>query len=351
MSFPASPVLNEVFIADGKAWKFDGTNWVIPKKGLPEWDEIRFKPDYFDGAIVADIAPANPESGWMWWDRINAKLYTWTGAQWIEPNTNYPVGDPDVWNYVLQVEGMDGQPLETGVVAAIGNFIYGCKADGIWDAIKSACLLAGARTLAGALIPLKGAAPTNVNFMESDYDRQTGLKGDGSSKYLNSNRANNADPFDSKHIYSYLSETFIRNGNQCTIGRTGTGSSVVVQGPSGQTYFAVNSNLYSAYPNGVPYPLGGWGASRSIVSGQSATHIDYIFQNDGSGYVSVTETGTIALAANIAPVSTTIGVFGNTGYTYTDARIPFYSIGESIDLVNLNSRVSSLMTEIQTAIP
>ena len=213
--------------------------------------------------------------------------------------------------------------------------------------------MAGARTLNGALVPLKGTAPTNVNFQSTDYDRKTGLKGDGSTKYLDSNRANNADPFDSKHIYTYLTETLTRGSgiNNTPIGRSGTGGSFYLQAPAGMTQVACNSASHVLVGNGAPYPIGGVGFSRSIVSGQSATHIDYIFQNDGSGYASVTETGTIALAANIAPVSTTIGVFGNTGYTYTDARIPFYSIGESIDLVNLNSRVSTLMTDLNIAIP
>jgi hypothetical protein len=57
-------------------------------------------------------------------------------------------------------------------------------------AIKASCILAGARTLAGALVPLAGAAPTNVGpFVSGDYNRKTGLVGDGSTKYLNSNRA------------------------------------------------------------------------------------------------------------------------------------------------------------------
>jgi hypothetical protein len=72
--------------------------------------------------------------------------------------------------------------------------VKGCKADGIWDAIKASAILAGARTLDGALQPLVGSAPTNFNFISGDYNRTTGLVGDGATKYLNSNRNNNADP-------------------------------------------------------------------------------------------------------------------------------------------------------------
>jgi hypothetical protein len=75
-----------------------------------------------------------------------------------------------------------------------------CKADGTFSAIKAACLLCGARTLAGALVPLVGTAPTNVadGFVSGDYTRggaTPGLKGDGTS-YLDSGRAGDDDPLE-----------------------------------------------------------------------------------------------------------------------------------------------------------
>lgn len=47
----------------------------------------------------------------------------------------------------------------------------------------------GARTLPGALVPLYPGmpTPTNIGFVSGDYNRATGLKGDGSSKYIDSN--------------------------------------------------------------------------------------------------------------------------------------------------------------------
>jgi hypothetical protein len=102
--------------------------------------------------------------------------------------------DTDAQAYITAVETADGAALEEGVKTAINNFVVDCKADGIWSAIKASCILAGARTLNGALVPLAGTAPTNFNFVSGDYNRKTGLVGDGISKYLNSNRANNADP-------------------------------------------------------------------------------------------------------------------------------------------------------------
>ena len=121
-----------------------------------------------------------------------------------------PEFDAEALAYITAVETADGQALETGVRIAINNFVVGCKQDGIWNAIKASCILAGARTLAGALVPLVGTAPTNFNFDSEDYNRKTGLKGNGSDKYLASNRNNNADPKDNKHLSVYISTFFFR---------------------------------------------------------------------------------------------------------------------------------------------
>jgi hypothetical protein len=94
--------------------------------------------------------------------------------------------DADAVAYIAAVEAADGQALEAATRMAINSFVKGCKADGIWPAIKASCILAGARTLAGALIPLVGTAPTNVGglFVDGDYNRKTGLKGGTGPKYL-----------------------------------------------------------------------------------------------------------------------------------------------------------------------
>ena len=98
------------------------------------------------------------------------------------------VSDPDAQTYLRAVETADalGLPLEQGVQQAVNQFVIGCKADGIWNAIKASCILAGARTLAGALVPLVGTAPTNVGPFVSgtDYNRKTGLVGEWKQQIL-----------------------------------------------------------------------------------------------------------------------------------------------------------------------
>jgi hypothetical protein len=106
--------------------------------------------------------------------------------------------DADAAAYLRAVEAADGQALETPVKRAVDDFFRGTKADGTFSALKAACILCGARTLAGALVPLAGTAPTNVadGFVAGDYTRggaTPGLQGDGTS-YLDSGRAGKCGP-------------------------------------------------------------------------------------------------------------------------------------------------------------
>ena len=55
---------------------------------------------------------------------------------------------------------------------------------------------------------------------------------------------------------------------------------------------------------------------------------------------------------SVTPLNATIGVFNNgSTAAYTNARISFYSIGESLDLALLDARVTTLMNAIAAAIP
>ena len=118
--------------------------------------------------------------------------------------------DPDAAAYLRAVEAADGQALETPVKRAVDDFFRGTKADGTFGALKASCILCGARTLAGALVPLVGTAPTNVadGFVSGDYTRggaTPGLKGDGTS-YLDSNRQASDDPLNDFHLSVHITE-------------------------------------------------------------------------------------------------------------------------------------------------
>jgi hypothetical protein len=251
------------------------------------------------------------------------------------PFPNYG-GDADANAYMSAVEAADGQPLELATRLAITDFVVGCKADGIWTAIKASCILSGARTLAGALIPLVGTAPTNFNFASGDYNRKTGLVGDASTKYLNSNRNNNADPQDSNHnaafvsIASPISTHTIMGANDA--GGAPAGGNVIVQ--SGLTRNRSSTSTTVSIPSQT---TGLFGTARSLSS-------SYAVRANGQ-----------AFTANVSSnglFSANIEIFRRQGFSnYFEGRIAFYSIGESLNLELLDTRVTTLINAFAAAIP
>ena len=246
--------------------------------------------------------------------------------------------DPDAQSYIAAVEAADGQALEVGVKDAINAFVVGCKSDGIWDAIKASCILAGARTLAGALVPLVGTAPTNFNFVAGDYDRETGLKGNGSTKYLDSDRADTADPRNNNHLSTWIqsaesvnTSAYIGNGEGGAIGGTHFGSGLTSLFTRNRT-----TTLDTYYGGGA---TGFMGQSRS-------TSGSYVFRYN-------TNSVNVATASSL-DLGTNIYIFrrnSTTNSVPTNARLAFYSIGESLDLALLDARVTALVNAIGAAIP
>jgi hypothetical protein len=253
--------------------------------------------------------------------------------------------DPDALAYLEAVEEADGQALESAVRAAINDFVVGCKTDGIWDAIKASCILAGARTLYGALVPLAGDAPTNFNFVSGDYDRTTGLKGDGSTKYLDSNRADNADPQNDAHVFAHVITADTRFNTTSAgvyIGGSSAGfaSRRTAGGPYSNSFYTSNRSGAAIFSGVAANSTGGMGTSRSSSTGYS---------------IRVAGTSGTRTVASVSPGSQAIFIFADnangTVQSQSDARLAFYSIGESLDLALLDTRVSNLITAIGAAIP
>jgi len=258
----------------------------------------------------------------------------------VEVYSSGPAFDADALAYITAVETEDGQALESGVRTAINDFVVGCKADGIWGAIKASCILAGARTLTAALKPLVGTAPTSFNFVSGDYNRKTGLVGNGSTKYLDSNRNNNADPQDNNHNAVFINTL------------SGLGQSYL---GAGLTDSGANALFTSASANIIT-------RSRNQQSGpgnSTATHVAGLYAH--SRAASTVYTARIG-GVNYTNNQASQGVFNGNILVFargttaspqnlSTGRLAFYSIGESINLAQLNTRVTNLITAIAAAIP
>ena len=255
---------------------------------------------------------------------------------WVITPSNLLVDDQDAVTYLTAVEAADGQALESATRLAVNAFVKGCKADGTWNAIKASCILAGARTLAGALVPLVGAVPTNFNFVSGDYNRKTGLVGNGSTKYLDSNRNNNADPQDSQHLSVYAS----------SLGSFGKGFISSDSGSSSGT----SSILYASNGGGAIFTRSR--SSAGSVGGLASTGFWGISRNSSAAYTSrVSSVSQSISVSSGTAANASIRVFTRSSDAFTDARLAFYSIGESLDLALLDARVTTLINALAAAIP
>jgi hypothetical protein len=250
--------------------------------------------------------------------------------------------DADAADYLRRVEAADGAPLEHGIRVAINDLVVSLKNDGTWGRLGAACILMGARTLSGALTPLVGPAPTNANFVSGDYNRRTGLIGNGSTKTLNSNRAQNADPQDDLHMAVYV--TAAPTNTSAFPFYMGVGS-----GGVGDVHvFAQGSDLFVRMRNstsdtfaGVASSVGLVGAARSGANWYAAS----------AGVTSRTFS-----RASQTPRSESTRVFSglnvSTGVAqfWTNARLSYYSIGRYVDLAAMRMRLDQFVAGVRAAI-
>jgi hypothetical protein len=243
-------------------------------------------------------------------------------------------GDPDATDYFARIVSA-GSTISSNNQAAVNAFIVGCKADGIWAAIKAACFLAGPDDLTGALVPLVGTAPTNVggNFVSGDYNRTTGLLSDGSTKYLDSNRNNNADPQDNSHLSIYRTAAGFDSGTQIIAGSANLlGRRVILFNATEINVRISERTTNDSTPAIVTNQTGFIGGSRNLSA-------SYTIRGNGANK---TETKT-----SESPASSNIAIFAlPAGTNHTRSRLSFYSIGESLDLAALDARLATYMSSI-----
>ena len=240
--------------------------------------------------------------------------------------------DPDAADYFSRIVAA-GSTIPEANKSAVNAFIVGCKADGIWGAIKASCILAASDTLAGALVPLVGTAPTNVGpFASGDYSRTAGLKGNGSTKYLNSNRNNNTDPQNNQHLAVWVS-TAQSAGLGVYIGAPSTAA-------NGASQIGYNTATTETFFRSRT-------ATARNATGSAVTGLHGVSRGSSTSFTSrLSQTSTVTSSTSTAPGADSISVFARSGSNLSDARLSFYSIGESLDLALLDARLTALMAAI-----
>jgi hypothetical protein len=252
--------------------------------------------------------------------------------------------DADAAAYISAVETADGLSLPYTIKNAIDNFVTGCKADSIWSNMEACCLLAGPATLSGALVPLKGTAPTNNNFVSGDYDRFAGLIGNASTKYLDTNRAGNADGQNDVHQAVYVT---VAHGNNTVGSYIGNGFGV-----NGATQIFTNKT--GGAPGDMAFRNRSAGASVSSGDGSVLGFIGSSRSSSASYIARVDGADQTFSVASQTPAAADHFVFARSdsssvAQTLSNARISFYSIGSSLTLSLLDSRITTYMSEILKA--
>ena len=246
--------------------------------------------------------------------------------------------------YLRLVELADGQALETGVRDAVISLVTRLKLQSLWAPIQHIVLLCAARTLSGALVPLKGARPINNNFVSDDYSRTAGLQGNGTDKRLDAGfNANGFGSQDSKHLSAWVTQHQADNGalgsyigsrlgvaNEVSIGKSSLATQIrgQINGEGAGLHSPAN---YATSPGFV-------GISRSS---STVTTIR------GSGLESTQ--GLVSAPAN----ATSVAVFANSSAfpgVFTTARIAAYTAGSNITLSSLDTELATFFSALATAL-
>jgi hypothetical protein len=178
---------------------------------------------------------------------------------------------PETVAYIAAVDTAGGEVLAP---RAINTYFRGLKANGIWDKIKASALFAGV-DFAGCFVPLRSDMPTpeNVNFDDDQHNVLTGLKGDGSSMYLNTEYDNAANGQNDKHASVYINELpdNFESSDQVYLGRgetvNGTTRLGIIEGEMATRH---HSNLIARF--GTSGATGFFGVTRLNSATYTARH-------------------------------------------------------------------------------
>ena len=202
-----------------------------------------------------------------------------------------------------------------------------------WDDMLSATSFVGVG-IQGITVPLRDGmtVPNNNNFVADDLDQLTGLKGDGSTKSINTNWDHGTSSQDDFSVSVYPTTT-TTTGYLFGAGRSG------VAGVSNMSAAANCRNHAVTQKSGYSNSLAGniSGSSRSSSTG-------FNVRSAGTDFAA-TVTSQVPHSRNLFVFSRTLDG-SDTAETLTDARLATYHAGPALDLSTLEALQDTLITEI-----
>jgi len=199
-----------------------------------------------------------------------------------------------------------------------------------WDTMESAASFVGVG-IQGVTVPLRDGMPTltNNNFVAGDLDQLTGLKGDASTKYLDTGALDNSTLQDDVSLSVWVTDNVPLDnaywiGSQRLAQRSSVNNTVAK--------FSARTTS-SAQVNPSPDLVDGFiGQTRTV-----GTDFDWFINTNSGNFVK----------ASTAPLGLDIGVFSyGAGNSKNASRIATYHYGPALDLATLEGLQATLITEI-----
>ena len=283
----------------------------------------------------------------------------------------YTITDADAAAWANNVASSDGVELPDAIKQALDTYVQALKPTGlggaagsIWSQAAQLLLPCGPLTLAGALRPLKGTAPTNgsgsagvTQFTSGNYNRENGL-GDASNatKYLNSNVATSVVATTSHAYFAYGSIPSYPAGSATTRILVGT-----FDGASGASI----SVLQELEPQGAGVPTrlfrDGSFSGANISAGAPATFMLGSRTAANSTTLYVDGSSSTATTTNPAPTSSTqplayYGLNSNGAFLVSSQSIVqawgIFSTGlNAVQAAALRTATATYVAAVSAAIP
>ena len=252
-------------------------------------------------------------------------------GKWVVPPA--PPFSPQAQDYFDRLDTA-GDTTYTPYKQPLANYIDSLVTLGgaYWDDMESAASFVGVG-IQGVTVPLKSTmtALTNNNFVAGDLNQLTGLKGDKSTKLINTNVAGNSVSINDVSFSCYTTE-------RGTSGRQYLSSfdrQVLQAGftvPQRFTFKAQSSSVINL--DSTTDTVGFIGISRD----NSADFDCYVMDREVTQVAASSDTGTTDFSLFAFRPSAPIG--------HNDCRISTYHIGTALDLATLEGLQDTLITEI-----
>ena len=258
-------------------------------------------------------------------------------GKWILPTT--APFSPEAQDYFDRLDTA-GDTTYVDYKQPLANYIDSLVTLGgaYWDDMGSAASFVGVG-IQGVTVPLKSTmtALTNNNFVAGDLNQLTGLKGDASTKYLDTGSKFNDFPQNdfsmSANITEFIQET--TDGNYLVYNSFGNGvSQLATQNDAG-----VNpNNLITRCNTRNGELLIDIGNLEDFYGINRTVSTEYSVQYGASS--------TTVTATSQAPANQIISILGASTQLKANARMATYHIGPALNLATLRGLQETLITEI-----